>query len=81
MENAFQYFIEKTGENGLYLLDEPENSLSPKTAIRAQGVLLKIPHAFLRANLSFHPFTFSSFYRPRQNHDLDANPCHHTKMD
>lgn len=29
-ESAFQYFVEKIGENGLYLLDEPENSLSPK---------------------------------------------------
>lgn len=29
-ESAFQYFTEKIGENGLYLLDEPENSLSPK---------------------------------------------------
>lgn len=28
-ENAFQYFVEKIEENGLYLLDEPENSLSP----------------------------------------------------
>ncbi|WP_019153563.1 AAA family ATPase [Robertmurraya massiliosenegalensis] len=29
-ESAFKYFIEKIGENGLYILDEPENSLSPK---------------------------------------------------
>lgn len=29
-ESAFRYFIEKIGENGLYILDEPENSLSPK---------------------------------------------------
>lgn len=29
-ENAFRYFIEKIDENGLYILDEPENSLSPK---------------------------------------------------
>lgn len=28
-ENAFRYFTEKIGENGLYILDEPENSLSP----------------------------------------------------
>lgn len=28
-ESAFKYFSEKIGENGLYLLDEPENSLSP----------------------------------------------------
>lgn len=29
-ESAFVYFTEKITENGLYLLDEPENSLSPK---------------------------------------------------
>lgn len=29
-ESAFRYFIEKMEENGLYLLDEPENSLSPE---------------------------------------------------
>ena len=28
-ESAFRYFTDKIGENGLYLLDEPENSLSP----------------------------------------------------
>ena len=28
-ESAYRYFTEKIGENGLYLLDEPENSLSP----------------------------------------------------
>ena len=28
-ESAFLYFTEKIKENGLYLLDEPENSLSP----------------------------------------------------
>src|SRR5690554_331560 len=29
-ESAFKYFTEEIGENGLYILDEPENSLSPK---------------------------------------------------
>lgn len=28
-ESAFLYFSEKVQENGLYLLDEPENSLAP----------------------------------------------------
>jgi predicted ATPase len=32
-ENAFRYFVEKIGENGLYILDEPENSLSPKRQV------------------------------------------------
>lgn len=29
-ENAFLYFTQKIRENGLYILDEPENSLSPE---------------------------------------------------
>ena len=29
-ESAFMYFVEKIREDGLYLLDEPENSLSPQ---------------------------------------------------
>lgn len=29
-ESAFLYFVDKIKENGLYLLDEPENSLSPE---------------------------------------------------
>lgn len=29
-ESAFLYFSEKIKDNGLYLLDEPENSLSPQ---------------------------------------------------
>lgn len=32
-ESAFQYFVEKIQENALYLLDEPENSLSAKKQI------------------------------------------------
>ena len=37
-ENAYYYFFERLKENGLYLLDEPENSLSPKR----QGEILEI---------------------------------------
>lgn len=29
-ESAFRYFTEKIAENGIYILDEPENSLSPQ---------------------------------------------------
>lgn len=32
-ESAFKYFTEKMEENGLYILDEPENSLSPQRQI------------------------------------------------
>ncbi|MDE7181609.1 MAG: AAA family ATPase [Clostridia bacterium] len=33
-ESAFMYFTNKIQENGLYLLDEPENSLSPERQIQ-----------------------------------------------
>ena len=32
-ESAYQYFINKIDKNGIYILDEPENSLSPKRQI------------------------------------------------
>ena len=35
-ESAFTYFTEKIEENGLYILDEPENSLSPKRQLELQ---------------------------------------------
>jgi predicted ATPase len=38
-ESAFIYFTEKIGENGLYLLDEPENSLSPKRQMELMSFL------------------------------------------
>lgn len=44
-ESAFLYFAEKIQDNGLYLLDEPENSLSPEK----QQELLK----FLEDSVSF----------------------------
>lgn len=33
-ENAFKYFSEKLTEDGLFLLDEPENSLSPQMQLK-----------------------------------------------
>lgn len=38
-ESAFKYFTDKIKENALYLLDEPENSLSPKKQIELQKFL------------------------------------------
>ena len=32
-ESAFRYFTERIDRRGLYLLDEPENSLSPQRQI------------------------------------------------
>ncbi|MCT4562883.1 MAG: AAA family ATPase [Maledivibacter sp.] len=38
-ESAFKYFTEKIDENGLYVLDEPENSLSPKRQIELMNFI------------------------------------------
>lgn len=38
-ESAFKYFTEKIGENGLYILDEPENSLSPKRQMELMNLI------------------------------------------
>ena len=38
-ESAYRYFIEKITENGLYILDEPENSLSPKRQIELMSFI------------------------------------------
>ncbi|MGB4389017.1 MAG: AAA family ATPase [Caldicoprobacterales bacterium] len=38
-ESAYKYFTEKIGEDGLYLLDEPENSLSPKKQLELKAFI------------------------------------------
>ena len=38
-ENAYRYFTEKIEENGLYILDEPENSLSPKRQVELMSFI------------------------------------------
>lgn len=39
-ESAFQYFIQKIEKPGLYILDEPENSLSPKLQLELRKYLM-----------------------------------------
>lgn len=73
-ENAFRYFISNIEENGLYILDEPENSLSPKRQIE----LVKFieDHArYLNCQfiIAIHsPFMLS--IRGAKIYDLDENP-------
>lgn len=38
-ENAFKYFQEKITEDALFLLDEPENSLSPKMQLKLKAFI------------------------------------------
>ncbi|MGL6107830.1 AAA family ATPase [Romboutsia sp.] len=73
-ENAFRYFFEKIGENGLYILDEPENSLSPKRQIE---LIKYIEEAARFLNCQFIISTHSPFMlgmKGAKIYDLDEDP-------
>ena len=53
-ENAYKYFIEKIGDGGLYILDEPENSLSPQRQIELKE-FIEDSARFLNASLLYQP--------------------------
>ena len=73
-ESAFRYFIEKIDENGLYILDEPENSLSPK---RQMELMKFIEDSARFLGCQFIISTHSPFLlamRRAKIYDLDENP-------
>lgn len=73
-ENAFQFFIEKIEENGLYILDEPENSLSPKRQKELKKFIEDSARFF---GCQFIISTHSPFILSIKNakiYDLDLNP-------
>lgn len=73
-ESAFSYFCEKIGENALYLLDEPENSLSPQ---RQQELLSFLEDSARFFGCQFIIATHSPFLlsmRGAKIYDLDADP-------
>lgn len=73
-ESAFLYFTEKIAENGLYILDEPENSLAPK---RQMELMKFIEDAARFGNCQFIISTHSPFLlalRGAKIYDLDENP-------
>ncbi len=73
-ESAFQYFTEKIGENGLYILDEPENSLSPNRQMELMQFIEDSARFFgCQFIISTHsPFLLSM--RGAKIYDLDKNP-------
>ncbi|WP_432666779.1 AAA family ATPase [Wukongibacter baidiensis] len=73
-ESAFLYFTEKIGENGLYLLDEPENSLSPKRQIELMSFIEDAARFFgCQFIISTHsPFLLAM--RGAKIYNLDDNP-------
>lgn len=73
-ESAYKYFIEKVEEDGLYLLDEPENSLSPARQLELRQYIEDSARFFgCQFILSTHsPFLLS--LRGAKIYDLDADP-------
>ena len=73
-ESALLYFQEKIQENALYLLDEPENSLSPE---KQQELLKFLEESARFFNCQFIMATHSPFLlsmRGARIYDLDENP-------
>lgn len=73
-ENAFRYFTEKIGENGIYILDEPENSLSPKLQMELRRFIEDSARFFgCQFIISTHsPFILS--LEGAKIYDLDEDP-------
>ncbi len=73
-ESAYKYFTEKITENALYLLDEPENSLSPKRQMELMSFLEESARFFgCQFIISTHsPFILSLRYA--KIYDLDSKP-------
>lgn len=73
-ESAYLYFTEKIGEKGLYLLDEPENSLSPKRQMELMNFLEESARFFgCQFIISTHsPFLLAM--RGARIYNLDENP-------
>ncbi len=73
-ESAFQYFTEKIEDNGLYILDEPENSLSPQ---RQLDLVKYIEDAVRYFGCQFIISTHSPFLlaiKGAKIYDLDTYP-------
>ncbi len=73
-ESALSYFVDKIADGGLYLLDEPENSLSPQNQIQLKYFIEDCVRAH---NCQFIISTHSPFLlslRYAKIYDLDAVP-------
>lgn len=83
-ESAFFYFTNKIGENGLYLLDEPENSLSPQRQVELVRFMEDSARFFgCQFVIATHsPFILSM--RGAKIYDLDSGPvrvCRWTELE
>lgn len=73
-ENAYKYFQEKISENGLFLLDEPENSLSPKRQLELKKFIEESARYFgCQIIMATHsPFLLS--IEGAKIYDFDSDP-------
>jgi hypothetical protein len=74
-ENAYRYFTEKIGEKGLFILDEPENSLSPNRQLELKSFIEDSARFFeCQFIISTHsPFLLA--IRGAKIYDLDESPA------
>lgn len=73
-ESGFRYFTDKIGEDGLYLLDEPENSLSPSRQMELSRFCW-IPSDTALPDHSGYPQPLSAGHGGARIYDLDSNPA------
>ncbi|MDD3242632.1 MAG: AAA family ATPase [Eubacteriales bacterium] len=74
-ESAFAYFVEKIGEDAMYALDEPENSLSPDRQLELAKLVADAARFF---HCQFVISTHSPFFLALPGariYDLDADPA------
>ena len=74
-ESAYGYFTDKIGEGGLYLLDEPENSLSPENQVKLAQFIEDSTRFY---DCQFVIATHSPFLlalKGARVYDLDADPA------
>ena len=74
-ESAYGFFTDKIGEGGLYLLDEPENSLSPENQVKLAQFIEDSTRFY---DCQFVIATHSPFLlalRGARVYDLDADPA------
>ena len=73
-ESAYMYFTNTIKENGLYLLDEPENSLSPERQLELRQFLTDCTRFFgCQVIIATHsPFILSM--KGAKIYDLDEEP-------
>ncbi len=73
-ESAFAYFANEIGENALYLLDEPENSLSVKLQLKLAELIQDSARFFgCQFIIATHSPVLLSL-KGAKIYDLDANP-------